>query len=281
MNELGILCFLSVADTHSFSNTARELKITQQAVSRHIQKLEAELGYSLLIRDQNHVIPSVAGEHLLRFLRKSNAERQKIENRHTADTHTIHISISDWIGNTDWIQKSVSSFRQNNPSYSLIFYELDIASVRQLIEGHSIDCCIATHYELEQIHTYSTNQPIAEDTLCFVRPVGLEAKPFHLTSMTGENDKVRAKARDARLYHELSLAPKEFKLYPNYSSVLLNVSIGGGIGFGLQHGKAAYNPFFSFDPTSRKVNIVMGLFNRSFSDQAAELIELSRRYFYE
>lgn len=51
MNELSVLCFLSVTDTHSFSNTARELKITQQAVSRHIQTLEEELGFPLLIRD--------------------------------------------------------------------------------------------------------------------------------------------------------------------------------------------------------------------------------------
>ena len=46
-----IRAFESVARLASFSRAARELHVTQSAVSRQIQKLEAELGQALFARN--------------------------------------------------------------------------------------------------------------------------------------------------------------------------------------------------------------------------------------
>ena len=76
MNRLNILCFLSAARTKSFSATARELHITQQAVSRHIRSLEDELGYPLFFRNTQAVHLTRAGEKMIRYFE----EREQLLN---------------------------------------------------------------------------------------------------------------------------------------------------------------------------------------------------------
>ena len=70
MNRLDVFCFISVARTLSFSTTARELMISQQAVSRHIRNLEEEIGYPLFLRNYQTVELTKAGEKLLDYFAK-------------------------------------------------------------------------------------------------------------------------------------------------------------------------------------------------------------------
>ena len=54
--------FATVAAHGSFSRAARDLHLTQPAVSRQVQNLEAELGVALLLRTSNTVALTAAGE---------------------------------------------------------------------------------------------------------------------------------------------------------------------------------------------------------------------------
>jgi LysR family nitrogen assimilation transcriptional regulator len=57
--------FVCVAKLRSFSKAAQMLKLTQPAISRHIQALEQELHVRLLYRTTRGVMPTEAGEILL------------------------------------------------------------------------------------------------------------------------------------------------------------------------------------------------------------------------
>lgn len=57
--------FVCVAKLGSFSKAAQMLKLTQPAISRHIQALEQELRVRLLYRTTRGVMPTEAGEILL------------------------------------------------------------------------------------------------------------------------------------------------------------------------------------------------------------------------
>ena len=63
INELRY--FRAVAEFGTFSKAAAQLRIAQPALSRHIQKLEQELGVTLLQRTPKGVIPTPAGSRLL------------------------------------------------------------------------------------------------------------------------------------------------------------------------------------------------------------------------
>ena len=70
MNQIGILCFVSASRTQSFSATAREMHITQQAVSKQIRSLEDELGFPLFFRSNQTVHLTRAGEHMVRYFQQ-------------------------------------------------------------------------------------------------------------------------------------------------------------------------------------------------------------------
>lgn len=55
-------CFVAVADKGSFTRAAAELYFSVPTVTHHIQRLEAELGSALLVRDKHAVRLTRAGE---------------------------------------------------------------------------------------------------------------------------------------------------------------------------------------------------------------------------
>lgn len=61
----GVQAFVAVAERGGFSNAARELHITQTALTRRIQKLEAYLGLRLLDRTTRRVDVTVVGREFL------------------------------------------------------------------------------------------------------------------------------------------------------------------------------------------------------------------------
>ena len=61
MNDLQIDYFLAVARHLSFTKAARELFVSQPAISRQILALEEELGYTLFERTNKSVHMTKAG----------------------------------------------------------------------------------------------------------------------------------------------------------------------------------------------------------------------------
>jgi DNA-binding transcriptional LysR family regulator len=57
--------FKLVAETHSFSEAARRLKLRQPTVSQHIARLEQDIGRRLFIRDTHSVVLTAEGDALL------------------------------------------------------------------------------------------------------------------------------------------------------------------------------------------------------------------------
>ncbi len=62
--------FIKTAEKLSFTKAAKELFITQPAVTKHITALERQLGYKLFNRKGNHIELTKAGEILLDYAKK-------------------------------------------------------------------------------------------------------------------------------------------------------------------------------------------------------------------
>ncbi len=62
LSETKMRCFISLAETLSFTNTASILDISQQAVSKHISQLEDDLGFKLIKRTKRNVALTESGE---------------------------------------------------------------------------------------------------------------------------------------------------------------------------------------------------------------------------
>ena len=63
-----MLWFLAVAEERSFTKAAAKLGTSQSTISHTIKKLEARIGLRLLSRTTRSVVPTEAGERLIRSL---------------------------------------------------------------------------------------------------------------------------------------------------------------------------------------------------------------------
>jgi DNA-binding transcriptional LysR family regulator len=79
MNIEHLRTFREIARLGSFSEVARELGISQPAVSFQIQKLEQELGIRLIDRSQKTITLTKAGERMLHFAEAVNEVQEKLQ----------------------------------------------------------------------------------------------------------------------------------------------------------------------------------------------------------
>lgn len=70
---------VKISETHSFSQAAKELFITQPSLSQQIIKLEKELGVRLFERNGNTVILTKAGENFIKDAKQAILSFEQIK----------------------------------------------------------------------------------------------------------------------------------------------------------------------------------------------------------
>ena len=62
MTSVQIRCFLEAAHSGSFTEAAKQLFLSQQAVSKQVAKLEQDLECTLLSRERGKLVLTVVGQ---------------------------------------------------------------------------------------------------------------------------------------------------------------------------------------------------------------------------
>ena len=78
MDVSALRSFVAVCQTGSFREAARERHVSQPGVSRHVQRLEAELGVALLVRQRKRAAPTAAGSRLFAYAVDAIAAHDRI-----------------------------------------------------------------------------------------------------------------------------------------------------------------------------------------------------------
>ena len=73
--------FVAICDSGSFTKAAREVNLTQSAVSLHIKRLEDQVGWRLIVRSARSVALTEQGEVLLSYARRILALHKEAEQR--------------------------------------------------------------------------------------------------------------------------------------------------------------------------------------------------------
>ncbi len=77
INEVAVRCFLTLAKTLSFTETAKQVFMTQQSVSKYIAKFEEDIGFKLFIRTHHYVMLTKAANISATFFQNSPKISQK------------------------------------------------------------------------------------------------------------------------------------------------------------------------------------------------------------
>ncbi|RQZ41141.1 LysR family transcriptional regulator [Burkholderia sp. Bp9099] len=115
--------FIVSARHLSFSKAAKELFVTQSAVSRHIGELEGYLGHLLFIRSRNGLALTHIGENYLKQVRPAlqTLESATTQVMSTAKgTHLLNLSVAPTFA-ANWLLCRLEGFRSLNADVSINF----------------------------------------------------------------------------------------------------------------------------------------------------------------
>lgn len=116
-----MLCFEAAARSQSFSRAAEDMHISQSAVSRQIQILEAFVGQSLFVRNKQRVRLTSAGASLLAELSPTleNLELVILKNKSRDDMHgALSIGVYPTLGSR-WLIPQISDIHTALPRHNL------------------------------------------------------------------------------------------------------------------------------------------------------------------
>lgn len=155
-----LVCFLRVADTGSFSEAARQLAVSQPALSRTIKLMEEALGARLFDRDTRNVVLTPAGAELKPLAQRLTAEfdgafgelAQFVAGRRGRVTIAALPSIAAVL-----LPPAIAAFRLDHPKVEIL--------IRDGLSGSVVDAVIDGHAELGL-----TVQPTPSDRLVY-RPL--------------------------------------------------------------------------------------------------------------
>jgi DNA-binding transcriptional LysR family regulator len=144
-NELR--AFLAVADQESFSNAARQLHLTQPAISKRIQSLEAALGVRLFDRVGKRVYLTDAGR-LLRpraegILRELGDAQTLLRNLHGRIEGTLSLATSHHVG-LHRLAPVLKEFSQRFPSVRLDIKFVDSEVAHDMVAAADAELAVVT-----------------------------------------------------------------------------------------------------------------------------------------
>lgn len=114
----GLQALIEVADAGSFTQAAHTLCLTQSAVSRKIQQLEAHFGVPLLVRNSRSLQLTAEGELVLASARAMLQQLKTLEERLSPQQRPfrirMHVSLA-----VRWLLPKLSDFYRLHPDISL------------------------------------------------------------------------------------------------------------------------------------------------------------------
>ncbi|MFZ4455925.1 MAG: LysR family transcriptional regulator [Bacteroidales bacterium] len=148
--------FESVARNLSFTRAAKELKISQPAISKHVQELESLYSTPLFIREGNQIKITSAGETLLahstriidafdwldydmsQFAQQSRVGKLRIAATETLYNYTLPALIAAFLKKNPNVEISIIPNKTANIEHALSKKKIDLGAIEQEVENESL-----------------------------------------------------------------------------------------------------------------------------------------------
>lgn len=243
INETAIRCFLTLCETLSFTETAKRLYMTQQAVSKYIAKLEEDLGFKLFIRSRHTVMLTVAGEnyyalfHRLREDLLDTAERTRLY--YAEQFGLLRVGYLEWLELSEQVTGAVKAVRARHPELEVTIGKYPQQELNELFFQRKLDL-IVTYAEFAPKGVGIRRLRLLETPLVLLvspdNPRAAEGasaadfrhEPFIKAAASRETlSESRGRAR--RQCTELGFTPSEIIISPNLESAYMATELGQGV----------------------------------------------------
>ena len=148
MLQQRIQTFLEVANCLSFSTAARNLYISQQAVTKQIASLEQELGLRLFYRTTRQVTLTPAGSLLrdsfTQINRQIRSDIRKARELNSSGKSLLRVGFLSSLSRKDIILPITDFLMQHCPDTALDIRLLDFVVLRNSLLDDQLDFCVTT-----------------------------------------------------------------------------------------------------------------------------------------
>ena len=162
--------FIAIDKYKSISKAAKELYISQPALSKYLNNLETRLGIPLFERQNKKLILTKAGEYYKNFANlvseQEDAFNEKLSRLKNQKAGKITIGVSVNIIDMK-LQQIISEFKQSNPKCEIILEQTFEKDTEHNILSGILDFAISHQPLLNDNFVY---QPIIKDYLLLVLP---------------------------------------------------------------------------------------------------------------
>ena len=118
MTKLQIECLIAAVNSRSLTKAGRHLFLSVQSVSQHIQTLEKEVGFEILVRTNQGVALTERGEifyaKALRWVRLFEGTQKKIREHYASLSASFRIGISEYVDVLGRISSGIVQFRKSH-----------------------------------------------------------------------------------------------------------------------------------------------------------------------
>lgn len=273
LNEQWVVCFLEVVRTGSFTKAANELYLTQQAVSKHVKRLEKEIGCNLFVHSTRRVELTEIGQEYYQMFLKWQYDYENIkktaERMYQGDT-LLRIGMIRRM-NTGKIPMIVQQIKRQNPEYTVQIIHGDAMTLNQKLNDEELDIIITYEDFIKKDRTLKIkelgrtqlmlalagNHVLAGENLDFAE---LKNEPFLVCINKGES-KLSALERAMGERKKYGLGDGPVKLFGEIDEVNLRTELGEGFSFCSTTNLFAKNPFIVCYPLP-KVTVICGVWKK-------------------
>ncbi len=146
MDTRSLELFLQLAESLSFSRTAEQIHLSLSAVSRSVQRMEAEVGQRLFERDKRSVSLTRAGEHFRAYARRTLEDWQQLSAELRVDPDNLRGEVSVYCSVTasySVLSPILELFRQDYPGIEIKLHTGDQADAVGRVQAGKEDIAIA------------------------------------------------------------------------------------------------------------------------------------------
>ncbi len=206
--------FLTVCQTMNYTAAARQLNITQPAVSQHIRFFEEQYGTSLFTYKNKQLFLTRSGEILRKhLLTMKNDEKNIIEELQSVSTgiETLSIGVTMTIGEYTIVDK-LANFLKQHPEINIHLHYGNTFQLLKLLDNGMISMAIVEgNYPKENYShkKYSTEDYIA---VCAASHEFIIKHPHTISDLKSERLLVREEGSGTRNILEQSLLSRGFHI---------------------------------------------------------------------
>jgi len=248
-------CFISVAEHLNFTEAAKQLYLTQSAVSYQITELENELNLKLFFREKPLVRLTAAGrvfvEEARALVSKADEALSKVQRASIGTVGKLEIGL---LGSVErkFLSKIIKAFNQIYPDIQINLHRKSLSQINNAIENGSLDIAFTISLGLDQhpnFYYHKLYSDVATVVMSLDHPWALKKK-LHIADLKNEpiiefDEQSNKEGRDwlVSLCNKQGFTPKIIRITSDLENLLFIVEANQGVSI---HARHIIEPYTNF-----------------------------------